>query len=119
MGGPVSPILHGIGLIGLLWGISPFVSKFHLVLSGGLFVLQPAIFGYCLAGQADHHSLILALLNERIASQAPTNGGNSVWLPAKTHPSFELCQKISRGRNMVDFDKQLVVLKYIFHNHPS
>ncbi len=57
----VSPILHGIALIGLLWGIAPYVSKNHLVLSGGLFVLQPAIFGYCLAGRADHHSLILAL----------------------------------------------------------
>jgi len=57
----VSPILHGIALIGLVWGISPYVSKNHLVLSGGLFVLQPAVFGYCLAGQADHHSLILAL----------------------------------------------------------
>jgi len=57
----VSPILHGIALIGLLWGIAPYISKNHLVLSGGLFVLQPAIFGYCLAGQADHHSLILAL----------------------------------------------------------
>lgn len=58
----VSPILQGIALIGLLWGISPYLSKPHLVLTGGLFVLQPAIFGYCMAGKADHHSLILALL---------------------------------------------------------
>ena len=58
----VSPILQGVALVGLLWGISPYLSKQHLVLAGGLFVLQPAIFGYCMAGKADHHSLILALL---------------------------------------------------------
>ncbi len=58
----VSPILQGVALIGLLWGIAPYLSKQHLILAGGLFILQPAIFGYCMAGRADHHSLILALL---------------------------------------------------------
>lgn len=78
----VSPILHGVALIGLLWGISPFLSRNHLTLAGGLFVLQPAIFGYCLAGQADHHSFILALL---------------IWLQACTFrlltspPQIKLC----------------------------
>ncbi|RMH08804.1 MAG: hypothetical protein D6704_02415 [Nitrospirae bacterium] len=56
----ISPLLEGVALIGLIWGLRPFFAREQLSLLGGMFILQPAILGYCLAGRPDHHSLLIA-----------------------------------------------------------
>ena len=55
----VSPILHVLALLAIIWLGRPFFDRDRLVLLGGLFVFQPAVTPFFLAGVVDHHGLLL------------------------------------------------------------
>ena len=60
-GALISPVLQLITLAVLCWAAAPIFDRQRMVYLGILFVLQPALFNYFLAGRSDHHSLILML----------------------------------------------------------
>ncbi|MFQ5955104.1 MAG: hypothetical protein ACE5JZ_08590 [Kiloniellales bacterium] len=60
-GALMSPVLQVLAVVALGWAAAPIFDRRRLVYLGILFLLQPALANYFLAGRADHHSLILVL----------------------------------------------------------
>jgi len=60
-GALISPFLQLLTVAALCWAAAPIFDRRRMVYLGILFVLQPALSNYFLAGRSDHHSLILLL----------------------------------------------------------
>ena len=55
----ISPLFHVVALFSLIWLAKPIFNRDQLLVLGGIFVLQPGIIGYYLAGRVDHHGILL------------------------------------------------------------
>ena len=55
----VSPLFQIATLLSLVWLAKPFFDRDRLTILGGIFVLQPGVIAYYLAGRVDHHSILL------------------------------------------------------------
>jgi len=54
----ISPVLHWLTLLALMWAARPLFSREALVYLGVVFLPQPALLSYYAAARPDHHSLI-------------------------------------------------------------
>ena len=97
-GGAVSPLLH-LGMIGVLvWAIVPLVGLGRAPMAAIVLLVQPAVIGHSLAGQADHHALQLLVLalaiglllrlfqdasRSRVAWAAGAVAGLGIWVSAE------------------------------------
>lgn len=54
----ISPLLHWLTLLALMWAFRPLISREGLVYLGVVSLAQPAILSYYAAARPDHHSLI-------------------------------------------------------------
>ncbi len=55
----VSPLLQGAAAVAFAWALAPMFDRNLRMLAMVVFLVQPAIIIYALAGRADHHVLIL------------------------------------------------------------
>ena len=55
----ISPLFQVVTLISLIWLAKPIFTRDQLLVLGGIFVLQPGVIGYYMAGRVDHHSILL------------------------------------------------------------
>jgi len=54
----ISPVLHWLTLLALMWAARPLFGRAALIYLGIVFLPQPAILSYFAAARPDHHSLI-------------------------------------------------------------
>ena len=57
----LSPVLEGISLFGLIYVAKLYMTRDQLTILCGLFLLQPSVAVYYIAGRPDHHSLLLTI----------------------------------------------------------
>jgi len=91
----ISPVLHWLTLLALMWAARPLIPREGLVYLGVVSLAQPALLSYYAAARPDHHSLIgllfvlllgliLRLLtgegNRRTALIAGTVAGLGLWV---------------------------------------
>ena len=51
----VSPLLHVVSALALVWAVTPVLGRAAAMVAGGLTVAQVGILGYATIGHADHH----------------------------------------------------------------
>ncbi len=91
----ISPVLHWLILLAMLWAARPLFSRQALVYLGVVFLPQPALLSYYAAARPDHHSLIGLLFvlllgcalrlvsgrsDRRMAVVAGAIGGLGLWV---------------------------------------
>ena len=55
----ISPLFQIATLFSLIWLAKPIFERDRLTILGGIFVLQPGVIAYYLAGRVDHHGILL------------------------------------------------------------
>ena len=60
-GALVSPFLHIVLMVVMMWAFSPLLRRRNLAYLGVLLLALPAVHSYFSFGRADHHSLILLM----------------------------------------------------------
>lgn len=55
----ISPLFQVVTLLSLIWLAKPVFERDRLLILGGIFLLQPGVIAYYLAGRVDHHGIIL------------------------------------------------------------
>ena len=55
----ISPLFQVFALLSLIWLAKPLFERDRLLILGGIFVLQPGVIAYYLAGRVDHHGILL------------------------------------------------------------
>ncbi len=61
-GATISPLLHLVMTLVAVWAAAPVVGRSRAPMAAIVLLVQPAVVGHTIAGQADHHSLQLLLL---------------------------------------------------------
>lgn len=97
-GATISPLIHLVMTIALVWAAVPIVGRGRAPMAAVVLLVQPAVIGHTIAGQADHHSLQLLLLvleigllarllaepgRPRIAIAAGMVAGLGIWISAE------------------------------------
>jgi hypothetical protein len=57
----ISPVLHLLALLTLIWAVAPLMDPRTLVYVGLMALCQPALLFYFMPGRSDHHSLLYLL----------------------------------------------------------
>jgi hypothetical protein len=57
----ISPVLHLLALLALIWAVTPLMDRRALVYVGLMALCQPALLFYFMPGRPDHHSLLYLL----------------------------------------------------------
>jgi asparagine N-glycosylation enzyme membrane subunit Stt3 len=83
-GAAISPLLQLAMMVVLVWAVAPLVGRARAPMAAIVLLVQPAVLGHTVAGQADHHSLQLLLLALTLglllrALQEPERHRSAAW----------------------------------------
>ena len=124
----ISPLFQIATLLSLIWLAKPFFDRDRLTILGGIFVLQPGVIAYYLAGRVDHHGILLfcfilllgctvrmSLLpfNWKVCVAAGVSAGCGIWVSVElmiglfVSLAFLSCCWIVHGE---DWEKRLMLM---------
>jgi len=103
----ISPILDLLGSFAVAWAFRPLLGRDRSILAAFIFLIQPCVLAYTVAGRADHHSLLFVWFalaiggairtiayrpTTRSAMIAGTAYGLAIWTSVEMTLVVALCQ---------------------------